>query len=444
MVVSRKLLQASHQLKRDFLLMELKANLIAEERKKALARFPGSTFKKVAVVAVGEPPEDFKAKTQERLLADKKEKAEWEKQRNEKRKPWERDTKARKDKGGEDADAAKGDKEGDGEAKEEEAEEEDKPVELTEEEKKTLFYKGDYPDLSEWDLAKSFASFTLPTKEEGFDEIRYVWSSEEKAAAHVKSWMLDLKKTQRAEDLEPSQWFHDKYSEWSKQLRDWQGRQRDARHNSSRKEEKKEEDNVDQIDKLDGDDGEKDGEEKAAKGKGDNVDEELDVNSVEDVNDVGKGVPLFANFAYEDWTLLTLRFELHLLCHAFKQDLNDPDRPGFAEEHLAFYYRKSFEIKWFNVKDLKELIDLIKETQSINAESGFLEAVLPADAPMDKFMRISEEHRRDRQRCVDAGDETANLKFERPPSNHSYRGQDRGSYRGGGGSAGGQSGGGSA
>ena len=28
------------------------------------------------------------------------------------------------------------------------------------------------------------------------------------------------------------------------------------------------------------------------------------------------------------WVLLGLRFEFHLLAHAFKRDLNDADRPG--------------------------------------------------------------------------------------------------------------------
>merc|ERR1719204_939731 len=81
--------------------------------------------------------------------------------------------------------------------------------------------------------------------------------------------------------------------------------------------------------------------------------EDVDVFSVKDVCDLGNGEPLFANFVYEDWALLSTRYELHLLLHAFKKDLNDPDRPSFTEAHLAYYYqkyfRKSFSIKSFGV-----------------------------------------------------------------------------------------------
>jgi len=145
--------------------------------------------------------------------------------------------------------------------------------------------------------------------------------------------------------------------------------------------------------------------------------EEIDVDKVEDINDIGGGKPLYANFAYEDWVLLALRFELHLLAHAFKRDLDDPDRPGFAEKDLSFYYnkyyRKSFSLSWFNVETLAGLVGLVQDSLRIS-EAGLLEAVLPADEPIDKFMRLTEDGRRERQRCVDAGDETANLKFKLP------------------------------
>merc|ERR1711972_1266610 len=51
--------------------------------------------------------------------------------------------------------------------------------------------------------------------------------------------------------------------------------------------------------------------------------ENLDVMAVEDVLDIGNGQPLFSEFVYEDWTLLSLRYEIHLLLQAFKKDLND-------------------------------------------------------------------------------------------------------------------------
>jgi hypothetical protein len=78
-------------LKRDFVQMELKSNLIAAERKAALAKFPSSRFKKVAMVVMGEPPADFKAKVHEWMLADKIEKAKYESAREPKRRKTEVD-----------------------------------------------------------------------------------------------------------------------------------------------------------------------------------------------------------------------------------------------------------------------------------------------------------------------------------------------------------------
>lgn len=59
--------------------------------------------------------------------------------------------------------------------------------------------------------------------------------------------------------------------------------------------------------------------------------EDLDVMGVTDILDLGNGMPLFDKFQYEDWTLLSTRYELHLLIHSFKKDLDDPDRPSFGE-----------------------------------------------------------------------------------------------------------------
>merc|ERR1712072_697151 len=95
--------------------------------------------------------------------------------------------------------------------------EEDKPIELTEEEKKDIWFcKSHTPDLSKTVLAKSFAHFSLPTKEEGFDEIKFVWQPEAKSIEHIKSWVLEKKKNSRAEDLEPSAWFKEKLAAFEK------------------------------------------------------------------------------------------------------------------------------------------------------------------------------------------------------------------------------------
>merc|ERR1712048_1539404 len=55
--------------------MEVKKNLIAEERQKVLEQFDPAEFKRVAMVVMGEPPKDFKAKVHATMLAAKRKKA---------------------------------------------------------------------------------------------------------------------------------------------------------------------------------------------------------------------------------------------------------------------------------------------------------------------------------------------------------------------------------
>mmetsp|Transcript_18632 Transcript_18632/g.32637 ORF Transcript_18632/g.32637 Transcript_18632/m.32637 type:complete len:607 (+) Transcript_18632:73-1893(+) len=61
---------------RNYVVMEVKSNLIKEERTQLLKRFQNSCYKTVAEIVMGEPTADFKAKTYAALLADKQAKAE--------------------------------------------------------------------------------------------------------------------------------------------------------------------------------------------------------------------------------------------------------------------------------------------------------------------------------------------------------------------------------
>merc|ERR1712217_1004358 len=70
--------------------------------------------------------------------------------------------------------------------------------------------------------------------------------------------------------------------------------------------------------------------------------------------------------------------------------------------------------KLMNLENFSGLCDLIKETVTLNDKTKFVEVKLPEDAPIDKLLRQTEQHRRERQQCVDAGDESAQLKFKKP------------------------------
>jgi hypothetical protein len=223
------------------------------------------------------------------------------------------------------------------------------------------------------------------------------------------------------ETLKPGEWFQEEWKKWQKSYQELKRRQMEWKDPGKKKQllaKKKEEAEKKAKESL-GEDAAKEDIEAAAKIPDVNA-EDLEVRDVQDIMDIGSGEPLFFNFAYEDWTLLSTRFELHLLAHAFRKDMNDPDRVSFVETHLAFYYNKYFKktltVKNFGVADNSGLIELIKETVEINAKN-MLEAKLGDDAAVDTFVKATEEHRRERQRRMDAGDETAQLKFTRagPP-----------------------------
>merc|ERR1712014_269570 len=97
-------------------------------------------------------------------------------------------------------------------------------------EEKTQFYrKLDPSDLSSSTLVAHFAEYSLPTAEEGFDEIRYVWQQADDCQKILREWVLENKKTKRIEDLQPSAWFKERYEKWQKQVREWKDKQEDAR-----------------------------------------------------------------------------------------------------------------------------------------------------------------------------------------------------------------------
>merc|ERR1712226_529293 len=56
---------------RNYVVMEVRSNVVKDERATLLQRFSSDTFKKVAHVQLGEPNKEFKAKTQEVTLAQK-------------------------------------------------------------------------------------------------------------------------------------------------------------------------------------------------------------------------------------------------------------------------------------------------------------------------------------------------------------------------------------
>jgi len=551
---------------RNYIVMEVKSNLMKNERMDGLSRFRAPLYKKVAMVVMGEPTADFKDKAHQVLLNAKQEKleTEWKQRQLEKSRKKEiakqqkmieakkaaeaaereaaekaaADEKAAAEEKKEDVkkeeevkkeesvdvkkeegdDVKKEDvkseevvgeqpsdvkKEGDDAKKEdaadakkeettkmdvdegskaenkegeqataakpepmaeEEEEQEPAPVAtLTDEEKRQWFLAKSTNDLAPWVLSSSFTHFSLPDKEEGFDEVRFPWQKAGDCKEYLHRWVLKRKITTRLEEIQPGEWFKDKLAGWHKVLQQWHAKhtewndplrqaQRQVAEQAPPKaplepglqdekpaeEAKKETEPAatddkpqegDSADKAGGEDEKKmdaapdeaskteEPPESSTPSKPPTLDE-LDIFSVKDVCDIGGGMPIFAKFEFEDWALLSLRFELWLLVHAFKRDAGDPERVGIHETHLSFYYnkyyRKSFNVKHYGVNTTNDLVELVKDTINLHSEDTYLEAQLDVETETDLFMKLTEEGRCNRQRSIDAGDETAKLQFVRP------------------------------
>merc|ERR1712060_995878 len=98
---------------------------------------------------------------------------------------------------------------------------EDPPiVELTAEEKNVKFRPLVVPDMSSFNFGTTFTKITLPSKAEGFTEIKYDWAKADKSEEYVKNWILKKKQTTRMEDIQPSAWFLTKTAQWQKALKE--------------------------------------------------------------------------------------------------------------------------------------------------------------------------------------------------------------------------------
>merc|ERR1712137_901196 len=279
-------------------------------------------------------------------------------------------------------------------AKEEEEETEPPKVELSEDEKAQAFTIFSVKDLSPQVTNQFMRQFSIPDKGEGFDRVEFEWEDDDASAVYLKTRVQEQKILARLDELQPGQWFTEKLATWKKQIEEWQTKQKEfqAKQESTKKDKKE---------------GEEDQEDEEMKG--------VDIFSVEDVCDVGGGEPLFSSFQPEDWKLMELRYEMYLLCQGFKRDVADDEHPGIHESHLVYYYgkylKKGITIKYYGKETNKEALDLVKDTMSIN-DKDMVTTQLSADVETPEIiLKLTEESRRERQRRIDAGDETARLKF---------------------------------
>jgi len=286
-------------------------------------------------------------------------------------------------------------------------------VELTDEDTQKWFReKTGSKDLHPKQFDNNFALFSIPEKTEGFDLIQFAWQKDGEAKKYLHSKIKEKKHNTVVEHLTPGEWFKEKYAEFTKRFTELK-----------EKLEKKPE---------------------AAKAEGDKTeekkddDEKADVEcddlfAVADICDIG-GVALFKNFGFEDWALCQLRFELWLMQVAFQKDVNDADRPAIRDVHLDHYYnkyfRKQLNPKSYGVENFADLFKMIKDTSTLNDE-GLTSPLEGDELKLDDFVKHCEEHRRERQRRIDAGDETARLKINKSVFNAPAERHAKGASKGG-------------
>jgi len=458
---------------RNYVVMEVKGNLVKEDRSQILSKFDTAVFKRTATVMVGEPSSDFTSRVHEIMLKEKQEaetKAFESKKLEEKRKKImakkqkeiEKAKKKAEKKKQKDAEAAKRKIEAIKRAKEakekgeeppeeeevpeepasEEEPEEEEPEEveeqpptstLTDEEKKQRFRSLKVKDLTSKALSMNFVKFSVPAADEGFDEIKCEWiKTPAKAAEHIKTWISDKKLTTRVEDIKPSDWFQQRLRDWQSTISKWNAKTNEYKTSLLKKAQEKAAKESKAKAKAAAAAAAK-AKREAALAKGEEVPaeeekteepEEMqeeeeepvqvdDVFAVEDVMDVGGGKPLFYDFVGEDWTMMTLRFELHLLAHAFKRDCGDDERLGIFLDHLPFYYNRYFK-KHLNVKDygvdsLSDLVALVQDAVFV-APKSVIESQINADLETPQvFCKLTELARRHRQLLIAIGDESAKL-----------------------------------
>lgn len=267
--------------------------------------------------------------------------------------------------------------------------EEAPPVaELTEEEKAMTFKPSTVSDLADNVLAAALGGISMPDKSEGFDEIVFEWSGAKEAQEYLTTFLRKHKLTARVDDLEPTEWFTTMRTEFEKCRTEW--------HDGQNGPPKPLPAGV------------------TMRPVEPTAEPPENVFAVADVTDIGSGIPLFKEFAFEDWALLALRTELYLLAHAYNKALNDPDRPGIHESNLMFYYGKFFKKqlspKLYGKDTISDLLTLVKDTVSLDSQ-GVMVLAFPDERPVDMFLKMQEESRRERVRRLDSGDDTARLDF---------------------------------
>eukprot|EP00397_Hematodinium_sp_SG-2012_P016762 GEMP01017113.1.p1 GENE.GEMP01017113.1~~GEMP01017113.1.p1 ORF type:complete len:705 (+),score=201.73 GEMP01017113.1:26-2116(+) len=259
----------------------------------------------------------------------------------------------------------------------------------------------------------SFANdVSLPTAAEGFT-VEHV-DGEAKSKTALQQWQKRCKQQTIVKDLKAGEYFKEHLTKYEKI--------REATRASVEKQ-KKEAAEAERKAKL----ADKEGAEE--KEKTDSKEEKKEEEEKEGEEKVPPSDVDTMNFSEEDWMLCDLRVELHLLCHAFREDVEDKDRVGFAAEHLVHYYKlyhdgkKTFSVAMFGAKSVAECVEIIADT--VDVVDGMLMPQHDRAISLDFIIQQVEEARQTRSDRIGAGDEGATLKFKARRAAKGAKGQHR-------------------
>jgi len=122
-------------------------------------------------------------------------------------------------------------------------------------------------------------------------------------------------------------------------------------------------------------------------------------------------------FTDEDWMLATIRVELLNLLFAFKEDVNDEERPSFPTALMNTYYKlyqpsKHLNPQAFACDTVDQLLqEYLSDCLAVD-EQGLLKATnFEKDFSADAVFEMVEKARYVRETRVGAGDEMSELNF---------------------------------
>jgi len=423
--------------KRHYVVAELKGNLIGKEREEVLSRFSAPHFSVTAHVAVGEPKAEHKDWVHAKMTsAFEKKQADAQTRKRvaeERRQERAKAIAERKAKGKSGKDKKEGDEEV--KAEEEEKADEESPAKKQktedDEEAKAEDKVEAGPDVGPhvwWipqrnrhgvdmmkkTVAESYSTFTLPADSEGFEKVEFVWASQANGAEHLQKFATEKKATLIIEGLKPGEWFRDKYKAWQQTLKEMK-----AKKPAQEKVVKKEKPAGDKV---------KDEDTKEEEKPEVKEEEEKAVDPLHAGGEDGKA--LYADFKHEDWVLLSWRYEMHLLAHAFITDAKDVDLGGMPTEHIWHYYKVYYN-RQFNTRSAlgaqgpPEVVEMMDDVMKIETKGKMrlLVSLLDKETEPLTFIQKVEEYRQDRLRRIEAGDESCRLKI--PEASRDNDRQDR-------------------